>query len=132
MFLSLKKEGSTDEPPDTRAEFTLSVIDCLAMFYNIQRLHSTLGYQNPNTFEAQAAKTDQGDAQVSTKPWSASEGPIWTIKFFNTQAKSSERLAWLIYTIPFSHCPFSLGHDTPHRYYFTLYALDTPLNLRGW
>ena len=61
VFRSLKEEGFTDDPPDTRAEATLSVIDYLAMFYHSQRLHSTLGYQSPNTFEAQAAKTDQGD-----------------------------------------------------------------------
>ena len=68
VFRSLKDEGFTDQPPDTRAEATLSVIDYLAMFYNSQRLHSTLGYQSPNTFEAQAAKTDRGDTQVLTKP----------------------------------------------------------------
>ncbi len=68
VFRSLKEEGFTDQPPDTRAEATLSVIDYLAMFYNSQRLHSTLGYQSPNTFEAQAAKTNRGDTHVSPKP----------------------------------------------------------------
>ena len=68
VFKSLKEEGFTEDPLDTRAEATLSVIDDLAMFYNSQRLHSTLGYQSPKTFEAQAAKSDQGDTQVSTKP----------------------------------------------------------------
>jgi hypothetical protein len=29
------------------------------MFYNSQRLHSTLGYQSPNTFESQAAGLDR-------------------------------------------------------------------------
>jgi len=68
VFKSLKEEGFTEDPPDTRAEATLSVIDYLVMFYNSQRLHSTLGYQSPNRFEAQAAKADQGDTPVSTKP----------------------------------------------------------------
>ena len=63
VFRSLKEEGFSDQPPETRAHATLSVIDYLAMFYNSQRLHSTLGYQSPKTFEAQAAKTDRGDTQ---------------------------------------------------------------------
>ena len=76
VFRSLKEEGFTDQPPETRADATLSVIDYLAMFYNSQRLHSTLGYQSPNTFEAQAAKTGRGGTQVGTKPRSAREGQI--------------------------------------------------------
>ena len=68
VFRSLKDEGFEDQPPDTRAEATLRVIDYLAMFYNSQRLHSTLGYQSPNTFEAQAAETHQGATQVSPQP----------------------------------------------------------------
>ena len=73
VFRSLKEEGFSDQPPETRTHATLSVIDYLVMFYNSQRLHSTLGYQSPNTFEAQAAKTDRGDTQVWTKPRSARE-----------------------------------------------------------
>ena len=76
VFRSLKDEGFTDHPSETRADATLSVIDYLVMFYNSQRLHSTLGYQSPNTFEAQAAKTTRGDTPVWTKPRSAREGQI--------------------------------------------------------
>jgi transposase InsO family protein len=61
VFRSLKEEGFSDQPPDSRAHATLGVIDYLAMFYNSQRLHSTLGYQSPNTFEAQAAGRQQGE-----------------------------------------------------------------------
>ena len=76
VFRSLKDEGFADQPPATRAHATLSVIDYLAMFYNSQRLHSTLGYQSPNAFEAQAAEHNQGESPVWTKPRSAQEGQI--------------------------------------------------------
>jgi putative transposase len=76
VFRSLKEEGFPDQPPATRAHATLSVIDYLAIFYNSQRLHSTLGYQSPNAFEAQAAEHNQRESQVWTKPRSAREGQI--------------------------------------------------------
>jgi transposase InsO family protein len=76
VFRSLKEEGFSDQPPDSRAHATLSVIDYLAMFYNSQRLHSTLGYQSPNAFEAQAAEQNRGEPQVWTKQRSACEGQI--------------------------------------------------------
>ena len=73
VFRSLKDEAFTDHPPDTRRDATRSVIDYLVMFYNSQRLHSTLGYQSPNMFETQAAKTNRGDTPVWTKRRSARE-----------------------------------------------------------
>ncbi len=76
VFRSLKDEGFTEDPPATRADATVSVIDYLVMFYNSQRLHSTLGYQSPNTFEAQAAQTMRGDTPTWTKRRSAYEEPI--------------------------------------------------------
>lgn len=60
VFRSLKEEGFPDQPPETRAHAMLGVIDYLAMFYNSQRLHSTLGYQSPKAFEAQAARLKRG------------------------------------------------------------------------
>lgn len=60
VFRSLKEEAFSEQPPDSRAHATLSVIDYLDMFYNRQRLHSTLGYQSPNTFESQAAELNRG------------------------------------------------------------------------
>lgn len=76
VFRSLKEEGFTDQPPDSRAHATLSVIDYLAMFYNSQRLHSTLGYQSPNAFESQAARLNRGGSGVWTKERSVYEGQI--------------------------------------------------------
>jgi transposase InsO family protein len=77
VFRSLKEEGCPAEsPPETRAQAMLGVIDYLVMFYKSQRLHSTLGYQNPNAFEARAVEHDRGGTQVSTKERSAHGGPI--------------------------------------------------------
>ena len=76
VFRSLKEEGFPDQPPETRAHATLGVIDYLAMFYNSQRLHSTLGYQSPNAFEAQAAGLDRGGTSGMDKQRSAREGRI--------------------------------------------------------
>ncbi len=76
VFRSLKEEGFSDQPPETRADATLSVIDYLVLFYNSQRLQSTLGYQSPKTFEVQAAEHNQGGPQVWTKSRSAREGQI--------------------------------------------------------
>jgi len=76
VFRSLKEEGFPEQPPDSRVHATLSVIDYLAMFYNSQRLHSTLGYQSPNAFEAQAAGLDRGSPQVWTKERSSGGGQI--------------------------------------------------------
>jgi transposase InsO family protein len=60
VFRSLKEEGFPDHPPETRAHATLGVIDYFAMFYNSQRLHSTLGYQSPTAFESQTAGLNRG------------------------------------------------------------------------
>lgn len=54
VFRSLKEEGLSDALPDTRAQGQAQVINYITMFYNSHRLHSTLGYQSPNAFEAQA------------------------------------------------------------------------------
>ncbi len=109
VFRSLKEEGFTEDPPDTRDEATLSVIDYLIMFYNSQRLHSTLGYQSPKTFEAQAAKSDQGVQYRPNhdRPVRSEYGRhIFPLPRQNPQREPSGR----IHTIPFSPCPFSLDH----------------------
>lgn len=62
----LQEEGFEAQAPDTRADATLSVLDSLVMGYHRQRLHSTLGEKSPNTFEARAAKTEQGE--IPTQP----------------------------------------------------------------
>jgi putative transposase len=35
----------------TREEAQQDILNCIAMFYNSYRLHSHLGYMNPNQFE---------------------------------------------------------------------------------
>lgn len=40
----------------TRKEAYESILDYITMFYNPERLHSTLGYKSPSQFEAEAPK----------------------------------------------------------------------------
>ena len=55
VFRSLKEEGRPEQPPETQAQASTLVSEYFEMFYNSQRLQSTLGYQSPNVFEAHAA-----------------------------------------------------------------------------
>ena len=76
VFRSLKDEGLPEHPPETREQAITLVIDYFEMFYNSQRLHSTLGYQSPNTFETQAAGVESEDTQVWTKERAGREEQI--------------------------------------------------------
>jgi putative transposase len=51
FFGSLKSERTDDQRYETREEAKRDVIDYIEMFYNSQRLHSTLGYITPLQFE---------------------------------------------------------------------------------
>ena len=51
FFHSLKTEWVKDIVYSTREQARRDVVDYIEMFYNSQRLHSSLGYQNPNDFE---------------------------------------------------------------------------------
>jgi len=51
FFHSLKTEWTTDILYKTRDEARSDVIRYIEMFYNSHRLHSFLGYKNPNIFE---------------------------------------------------------------------------------
>jgi len=51
FFHSLKTEWTTDIIYQTRDEARNDVIKYIEMFYNSHRLHSFLGYKNPNGFE---------------------------------------------------------------------------------
>lgn len=52
FFRSLKTERTNHRIYPTREIARRDVIDYIEMFYNSQRLHSYLGYQSPNDFEA--------------------------------------------------------------------------------
>ena len=54
FFRSLKYEQTNDRLYETRAELRNDVFDYIEMFYNRERLHSTLGYISPAEFEKQA------------------------------------------------------------------------------
>ena len=51
FFGSLKSERTYGERYETRKEAKDDVIDYIEMFYNSKRLHSTLGYVSPISFE---------------------------------------------------------------------------------
>lgn len=53
FFHTLKTELCDHEHYRTRAQATASVFEFIEVFYNRQRLHSTLGYLSPSEFEAQ-------------------------------------------------------------------------------
>lgn len=52
FFRSLKTERTNHRVYATRAVARRDVVDYIEMFYNSQRLHSYLGYQSPNEYEA--------------------------------------------------------------------------------
>jgi putative transposase len=51
FFATLKKELIHHERYETRSAARLSIFEYIEVFYNRQRLHSTLGYQSPEHFE---------------------------------------------------------------------------------
>ena len=52
FFRSLKTERIDDTLYVTRNEAKADIVDYIEMFYNSHRLHSSLGYESPNEFEA--------------------------------------------------------------------------------
>ena len=52
FFGSLKQELTYHETYTTREEARRAIFEYIEVFYNRQRLHSTLGYMSPTTFEA--------------------------------------------------------------------------------
>ncbi len=52
FFASLKKERVQWKHYQTRAEAQRDILDYIVMFYNSQRLHSTLDYISPNDYES--------------------------------------------------------------------------------
>ena len=56
FFHRLKTECTHQKRYLTREEARVDVIDYIEMFYNSNRLHSTLGYVSPNDFENEIRK----------------------------------------------------------------------------
>ena len=54
FFSSLKQELIHHEDFNSRAEARSKVFDYIEVFYNRQRLHSSLGYRSPAEFEKMA------------------------------------------------------------------------------
>jgi putative transposase len=54
FFASLKKELVHHEDYQTRTEARASLFEFIEVFYNNQRLHSSLGYVSPTTYEQRA------------------------------------------------------------------------------
>jgi transposase InsO family protein len=52
FFSTLRAECTERQPYLTRAQARLSVFEFIEIFYNQQRLHSSLGYRSPLAFEA--------------------------------------------------------------------------------
>ena len=52
FFRSLKTERTDDTLYPTRNEARADTVDYIEMFYNSHRLHSSLGYESPNQYEA--------------------------------------------------------------------------------
>jgi putative transposase len=51
FFASLKKELVHHEDYQTRAQAKASIVEYIEVFYNNQRLHSSLGYLSPAAYE---------------------------------------------------------------------------------
>ncbi len=51
FFRSLKTERTDDSLYFTRLDAKADVVDYIEMFYNSQRLHSSLDYNSPNQYE---------------------------------------------------------------------------------
>ena len=65
FFGSLKSELVNDEDYQTRREARTSIFWYIEVFYNRERLHSTLGYLTPADFEAQYQKLQ---ARIGDEP----------------------------------------------------------------
>ncbi|MCA8961192.1 MAG: IS3 family transposase [Planctomycetes bacterium] len=55
FFGTLKTERVYHESYETLRQLRASLFEYIEMFYNTQRLHSSIGYQSPRSFEEQAA-----------------------------------------------------------------------------
>lgn len=61
FFSTLQVEVLDQKKWATRAELRLAIFDYIEVFYNRQRLHSTLGYFSPAEFERNWQPAAEGD-----------------------------------------------------------------------
>ena len=57
FYATLEKELLTDWEPDSRGDARRGIFDFIEVFYNRQRIHSTIGYSSPLAYEAGVTTT---------------------------------------------------------------------------
>ncbi len=59
FFRTLKSEQTNGRIYETREDLRKSIFDFIEVFYNRERLHSTLGYMSPEAFESICCRSKQ-------------------------------------------------------------------------
>ncbi len=67
FWATLKSKMGMYEPFETQEDARLDIFDYIEVFYNRQRLHSSLGYRSPLDYEQQLMRqnTDPSMSEIS-------------------------------------------------------------------